>query len=200
MTETVEIPKQQLATLQQAYNVLNNLYTGKRATDFKRLLKESDPEGKMVKVADLDLADEIAAPIKGEIGELQKRHEALLKRVEDREKAEKDERALNDMHAKINEVAKDYKLTEDGRKGMIKVMQDRQLADPEAAALLYLKSIPAAEPQRAADSSRYVPDKLNLFDGATDKGKGDATIEKFWKDPVAAMDDEIVKILNEEAA
>lgn len=200
MTEVVEIPKAQLGVLQAAYQLLNGMYTGPKATEFKRLLKQHDPEGKLVKTPDVDLADEVAKPLKDDIATLREENSKLLKRLDDRDKAEKDDKALRDMHSKIDEVVASRKLTKEGREGLIKTMQERQIADPEAAALVYLDKLPKPEPAKAGDASRYLPQKINIFESANEKGQGDANTEEWFKDPIGKFDKEVAAVLNEAAA
>lgn len=199
--DTVEVSRQQLGVLQAAYQLMNGMYTGAQATEFKRLLKKHDPDGKLVKTPDVDLADEVAKPLKDDISSLRKQNEELLKRLDDDKKAAADEKALRDMHSRIDEVVSARKLTKEGREGLIKTMQERQIADPEAAALVYLDKLPKNEPSKAADSgAQFLPSKLNLFDSATEKGKGDPNVEKWYKDHQSAFDSEVAAVLNEEAA
>lgn len=194
-SETVEITKQDLATLQRSYKVLNGLMLDpKQGLPFKRMLKAFDPS---IPVPDVELADTIAAPIQAELDELKKSNAALLARLDKREKDDGDRDTLTDVYAKIDKVVKDHGLTDEGREGMIKVMHDRQIADPEAAALVYLNGLPKPKPQTGGQ--QYLPQTMNLFGVNTPRGENEL-VDAFFDDPMKAQDAVITDILNESMA
>lgn len=193
--ETVEITRQDLLTLQNTYKLMNSLMLDKtHGVPFKRLLKAYDPK---IPVPDVELADAIAAPIQGEIEELKKSNKALLDRLDKREKDDGERDQLSQVYTKIDRVVKDHGLTDEGKAGMIKVMHDRQIADPEAAALVYLNSIPKPKPQTGGQ--QYLPQTMNLFGVNTPKGE-DALVDAFFDDPMKAQDQVIADIINESMA
>ena len=65
------------------------------------------------------------------------------------------------LRRQLGEVQTKYNLTDDGMAKTIELMQQRQLADPEAAALLYRESLPKVAPQSA--SNRFFDTKADMF-------------------------------------
>lgn len=199
--ETVEITRGQLAMLQRGHSLLDKLYSSKETgTAFKRLAKTADPEGKLIKVPDIDIADEFAKPINDKLAALEEDNKKLRTSIEEDKKQRKDDADLFDINTRIDLVVKKRGLTDEGRKGLIKTMQDRQIADPDAAAAVYLESIPKPDSQRP---SSILPQRLGKWDGSGREpfsGHDDEKIKKFFEDPEAAADEEIANILNEQAA
>lgn len=192
--ELVEVSAGELAALRNAKGLLETLWGNKETgTAFKRMVKKVNPQAK---IPDLELAEEFAEPINKELGTLKEQNAALLKRLDERDAKDKDERDLRDIHAKIDDVARKRGLTDEGKAGLIKTMQDRQIADPDAAALLYLDSLPKAAPIKGHAA---LPQRMNLF-GVNTPEKQDEQIDKLFKDPQGFMDDEIANVLNEAAA
>lgn len=201
LNEPVEITRGQLNVFQRAHGLLDKLYSDKKtSTQFKRLAKEADPEGRLIKVPDLDLADEFAKPIKDEIAVVREENKKLLERIDARDKTEKDTADLRSINERIDDVVSKRRLTDDGRKGLIELMQKRQIADPDAAAALYIESLPKPDSQRA---SSILPQRLNKWDGSGREpfaGADEDKIKRFFENPEAAMDEEIAIILNEAQA
>lgn len=199
--EEVTISRGQLAVLQRAHGLLDKLYSGKdTATAFKRLAKTADPEGKLIKVPDLELAEEFSEPINKKLAAIEEDNKKLREEIAAEKKAAKDDADLRSIHAKIDDVVKRRGLTEDGRKGLIETMQKRQIADPDAAALIYLESIPKPAPTQP---SPVLPQRLGRWnDGERDpfQGSDEDTVKKWFQHPEDMMDQEITKILNEAQA
>jgi hypothetical protein len=199
--ETVEITRGQLAQLQRGYSLLDKLYSGKdTSTAFKRMAKQADPDGKLIKVADIDLADELTKPINDKLTALEEDNKKLRASIDEDKKQRKDDADLFDINTRIDLVVKKRGLTDEGRKGLIETMQKRQIADPDAAAAVYLESIPKPDSQRP---SSILPQRLGKWDGSGREpfaGHDDEKIKKFFADPEAAADEEIANILNEAAA
>lgn len=191
MAELVEIDAAELATLKRSKDLLGKLYGDKEiGSVVRRGLKRADPTLNIPE----DVADEVSAPINAKIKEIEESNKTLRERLEAKESADKDRDALADIHARINAVASKRKLTDDGKAGMIKLMQERQIADPEAAALLYLDTLPKAQPRRA---STMLPGGLNLMQVNDKDDKTDAEAQAFWENPEHAADNVVREILNE---
>ena len=188
----VQISQADLTVMQNAYNTLNAMWTNKdHATDFKRLLKKVKPD---TNIPELDITDRYVKPLEEKLTALETENQKTRKELEDDRKARKDEKDLSDVYGKIDVVVKKRGLTDEGRAGMIKVMQDRQIADPEAAALIYLDGLPKTKVTKAGG---VLPSAMNMFGVDDDK---DSEFEAFWKNPVKAQDKVIAQILNEAEA
>ncbi len=190
----VEVTAGELAALRNSRNLLQGLYGNKEtATPFKRMLKKVNPE---LKIPDLEMAEEFAEPLQKDIATLREQNGELIKRLDAREPKDKERDELTDVYGKIDAVVRKRGLTDEGRAGLIKTMTDRQIADPDAAALVYLDTLPKPVVQKGQN---VLPQRMNLF-GVNDKEGENAKLDKLFKDPMGFMDDEITEILNEEAA
>lgn len=189
-TGTVELSEADYNILKAGYDTLNALWTNKDVSlDFKKLMKKVKPE---TNIPELDIADRYAKPLEDKIAALEAENKKTREEIETDRKTRKESDDLKDIYAKIDDVAKKRGLTEDGKKGMIEVMQKRQIADPEAAALIYLDTLPKNTP---AKSRSVMPGAMNLF-GVDDQ---ESEFDAFWKNPVKAQDKVIADILNEGA-
>jgi hypothetical protein len=111
----------------------------------------------------INIPDEhpVALEVKSELSATQKRLEAMEKMYqEEREKATQREMET-DLRSRLGKAQDRFKLTDDGLQGTIKLMQERQISDPEAAAALYVDSLPKSKPSTA--SSNIFPGEFNLF-------------------------------------
>lgn len=118
---------------------------------------------------------------------------AALQKMLDEQRAERERR---DQEAKLREGigrAQDrFRLTDDGVAGTIKLMQDRQIADPEAAAALFVDSLPKAKPTQG---STILPrTDFNLYgsrSGGDDWNKLLSDRDGFFADVVQSVFDEM---------
>lgn len=109
----------------------------------------------------------------------------MLTEFQTRGQAEKAETALRKQ---LGDVQTKFGFTDEGMTKVIETMQSRQLADPEAAALVYRESIPKAPPQSA--SSRMFDTKADMW-GTTKKDEQWETLhsdpDKFFADVVSEV-------------
>ena len=118
---------------------------------------------------------------------------AALQKMLDEQAAERDRR---DQETKLREGigrAQDrFRLTDDGVAGTIKLMQDRQITDPEAAAALFVDSLPKAKPTQG---STILPrGEFNLYgsrSGGDDWNKLLSDRDGFFADVVQSVFDEM---------
>jgi hypothetical protein len=190
-TEIVEVDAKTLANLQRAKDLLNKVYSDKKhGPAVRRALKDADPTLAIPE----DVADEYAAPLKAENDALKKRLDDLAKSLDEDRAKRKDEDDLAEMNRRIDDVVRKRGLTDDGRAGLIETMQKRQIADPEAAALLYLDTLPKSKPRPVASP---LPSAFNLMQVNNAKDKTDASVQAFWDNPLAAMENEALAVLSE---
>lgn len=127
----------------------------------------------------------VAVSVKRELSETQKRLEAMEKLYKESADKAEAKNAEADLRDRLGKAQARFKLTDDGMAGTIKLMQERMISDPEAAAALYVDSLPKNKP--AAGSSPMFPGEMNLFGT---KSKDDAwellhtNPDKFWRDTV----------------
>jgi hypothetical protein len=190
-SDKVEMSKADFTLLKAAYDTLNTLWSNpKHALTVKKMVKEVRPE---TNIGDVEVLETVTKPINDELKATKDELAAMKKSIEDDKKKAKDDGDLKTITEKIDAVVKKRSLTEEGKAGLIKVMQDRQIADPEAAALVYLDQLPKAAPVKPNNA---LPSYLTPFGTSEDK---DNEYKAFWENPQKAADHEITKILNEAA-
>lgn len=189
--ELVEVSASELANLRRSKDLLNGLYTSKdHGAQTRRALKKLDPTLQIPE----DVADEYAEPLRRELADTKKQLDALKAQQDEDRTKRKDEDDLAELNRRIDSVVAKRGLTEDGRAGLIDMMQKRQLADPEAAALLYLDSLPKPQPRKAAS---ILPQDFNLMQVNDGKDKTDESTQRFWDNPMRAMELEAINVINE---
>lgn len=186
----VEIEEAQLQALQNAYGLLNKLYGDpKHGMAFKKLLKDHNPN---LSIPEIDAAaphvarlDEIEKTTKAELDETKKQlAEFIRKQQEEREEA--------DLESRLRQVKTDNDLTDEGLEKVKKLMVERKIADPEAAAALLLRKEPAAP----LPPSGFVPRRWNF--GVAEKD--DASAQHLLADPEGWMEEEAARIWSESQA
>ncbi len=190
-----EITEQQLAGFQKAMTLLDKL-TGdpKTGLSTQRKLKEIDPS---LNFPGIDVGDVVVQPIKDELTKTQE----TLQKLQDERAAEKEAAANAALEGKlrdsIGKAQSKYKLTDEGVHGLVKFMQERQVADAELAAPAYLETLPKAP--APIKPSPFAPQHANLFGTGDDRGS-DENIKSLHDDPVRWFDREVASILAEDAA
>lgn len=104
-----------------------------------------------------------------------------------RTKAEQKE-AETKLRSTLGDVQTKFGFTDDAMAKTIEIMQQRQLADPEAAALIYRESLPKATP--TSPSARFFDGKADMY-GTT---KVDEKWEKLHVDPDGFFNDVINEV------
>lgn len=190
----IEVDETEYNQLKRAKDLLNGLYTSEDQATRSTTRKGLKKLGLAVQDED-EIAERHAAPIRAKLEESDKRVADMAAQLEALKKAQDDRDALSKIHERIDEVVRKRKLTADGKDSLIKVMQERQIADPDAAALILLDSLPKTPgPSKA---STVLPQTFNLLEVRNSPDKTDETIQKFWDNPQAAADEEVARILGE---
>jgi len=195
MSETVEISSADLALYKKAVGLLNQLTTDKTSgIQIQRKLKEFDPS---LNLPGIDVGDAVVAPIREELSATQ----AQIKALQDERAAEKlaaenskMERQLRDS---IGRAQAKYKLSPEATDNLVKFMHEKNVADAEIAAPAYLETLP--KPPAPNKPNAFAPQYAHLYGTGDDRGS-DENIAALHKDPVKWFDNEVMKILNEDAA
>ena len=139
-----------------------------------------------------DPAAAAAAPYVAKLDELSKwKDEFLANQSKEREEAAK-AAAQSDFDGAWNGVVKSYSLTDEGQEKLGKFMQDRKLADPEAAAALYYKQNP--EPPAAVTPDSIAPASWGI---GPLPGEDPASSKLLMERPEAWADQEAATALTE---
>lgn len=193
--ETVEISAEDLALYRKAVGLLNQLASDKsNGIQIQRKLKEIDPS---LNLPGIDVGDAVVAPIREELSATQ----AQLKAMQEERAAEKLAAENSKMERQIRDSigkARDkYKLSPEATDNLVKFMNDKNIADAEIAAPAYLETLP--KPPAPLKPNSFAPTHAHLFGTGDDRGS-DENIAALHKDPVKWFDNEVMKILNEDAA
>lgn len=92
------------------------------------------------------------------------------------------------LRRQLGDVQTKRGLTDEGMTKVIELMQERKLADPDAAALLYLDTIPKSKPQGGANKY-FESSKLNLF--------GTQSPDEAWRQLHESPDDFFAGVVNQ---
>ena len=167
----------------------------KHGLAFKRAVKDVRPDAS---IPEVDVPEVVLKPLNEQLDRLTKSYEELKA---EREK-ERQERADADLDAKFRkglDTAKSrFSLTDEGVDKVIETMRERQIADPEAAAALYVASLPKSKPAGQRDASAYGGRSLTDFPGM--RGESKTNHDMLYKDHASDMqffDAEVAAVLNE---
>jgi hypothetical protein len=157
----------------------------KVGSDMRRRAKELNPN---VRIPD---DHPVAVEVRGELSEALKKVDLLQKMFDETQAKSAARDAETDLRSKLGKAQDRFRLTDEGMAGTIKLMQDRQISDPEAAAALYVDGLPKAKP--STPSSSVFTGKLDLF-GTTSR---DDQWEKLHTDGEGFFRDVVNEVFNE---
>jgi hypothetical protein len=170
-----EISDAELAELRGAHRLLDAVIKNPETKDdAARILKKLNPKAA---VPEYDLKVAVGKA-------LQQRDERIAKL----EKMITDEKVDAKFNRDLDAAAARHGITEEARPKVLKLMQDRNIYDPEAATLLFLNQNPPAE---IATSSGWA--SAAMFD----EPKGGTEWGEWFQDPAGMRDKEIGKFFSE---
>lgn len=179
-----EISDNELTTLRNAMSLLQGMNNDpKSRAHLEKAIKVVKPEV----VTEEEQAERMAKPFVEKFESATKTLEERIAALDARDAAaaERDqERALDDSFSRLRKAG----YTDDGLEKIKKLMVDRSIPDPEAAAALFDKQNPAPP----ADAPGFTPDHWNF---QTDESKRD--IKGLFADPEKWADKEAANVLNE---
>jgi uncharacterized protein (UPF0147 family) len=173
---------QQQALLKLFDQVWNDPNVGQNV---RRRAKELRPE--------INIPDDhpVAKEARTKIEGLETQVNSLQTMLTEYKSAGQQEKAEAALRKQLGDVQAKFKFTDDGMAKVIETMQSRQLADPEAAALIYRESIPKAPPQ--SPTARMFDTKADMW-GTT---KRDEQWEKLHVDPDGFFADVVAEVFSE---
>ena len=177
--------------LQQGWDLLSKLWDHpEHGAAVKRAAKAIDPK---LRVPEIDVAEPLLAPMREEI-EGFKKTAAELREENAKIRAEREEeKALDKLRGSLGDAQKRYRLTDDGMAEVRKLMAERQIADPFAAAALVVSEIEPAKPMTS--SNTFGPQSLNAFE--MDGSSSEKDIALLHNSPEKWMDKVVPEILAE---
>jgi uncharacterized protein (UPF0147 family) len=171
MSETITLDAAEYARQQKLLGLFDQVFKDEKVgRSVRHRVKEIDPS--------VNIPDDhpVAKEAMSEISSLREQLEGLRKERDDEKAARANADHEQKLRSGLGEAQSRYKLTDEGMDGVIKLMQDRQIADPLAAAALYKDSLPKPAPISGTTfsfDSRPAP----LGDASRDE----AALTKLWK-------------------
>ncbi len=188
MSGTVQIDAQELAQLRKLGQLLGTAWNDPEdGMTVQRIVKKHQP--------DIQTMDDnpIVRAANKRLEETTEKYTALETAFNEfKSKAELKEQE-SAIRKQLGDVQTKRGLTDEGMTKVIELMQERKLADPDAAALLYLDSVPKAPPV-AGNNKYFESNRLNLF-GTTSK---DDAWEKLHTDQEGFFADVVNQVFAED--
>ena len=185
-----EIPDDQLEALVKAATLLQNLSSNPQAlSHLERSIKAINPNVETTEEAAARQARPLIEPIQSEVAELRAQLSERIKADDDRRAAA--EMALQDkeINSAFQRLQDNDGYTPEGIENIKKLMVDRKIADPEAAAALFSRMHPPAKQEQ----SSWEPARWNLEDNAVANN-----VSGLFTDPDKWADNEVGQVLLEE--
>lgn len=184
--ETVTVSRADLAKAQGLNNLLDRLWADPEVGEtVRRRAKVLEPS--------LPIPDDhpVATALRGQLKQTEDALAALRKEYQDDAAARSAKDQESALREQLGLVQEKRGLTDEGMAGVIQLMQDRQIADPDAAALAYLDKLPKTTPQ--AGANRFFDTRPNLFGSQAQ----DAAWEKLWTDEPGFFADQVNAVFEE---
>ena len=183
-----EVNDAELSELRRLQAFHKSLYDdGSVGMDFRKLIKKKYPNAVIPELDALVKAEEIGADLSKKTGETT---DAAMKKIDDflaKEAKKEEDRQVADFEGRINTRAKERGYTEDGTKKLLELMKERNIPNPEDAAVIFEARQPKAKAAPRQFSSRM--DFISADDKDDDKFK------QLMADPEQYMMDEMMAAL-----
>lgn len=183
MAEVPDTELQQMRALNQLFDQIWNDPT--HGETVRRLAKEKNPA--------IQIPDEnpVAKQAFAKLAATEEKLTGLQTAFEEYKSKGETDRATAKLREDLGAVQSKFNFTDDAMAKTIEIMQQRQLADPEAAALIYRESLPKAVP--TSPSARFFDGKADMY-GTT---KVDEKWEKLHVDPDSFFQDVVNEVFTE---
>ena len=188
-----EVSQQEYDLLRGSARLLDDVWNDpKHGMALKRAVKEKRPD---VSIPEIDVPDVVLRPLNDRIEHLTKSFESTSAELAAFKQEREDGKLEAKFRTSMDDASKRFGLTPEGKEATLNLMRERQIADPEAAAALYVASLPKARPSSHRDSSAYggssYADLIGMHSGSGDN--------LLHTDPNAFFDREVTAVLNEAA-
>ena len=183
---------EQIQELAKAQNLLNSLLDDpKHGMTVKKAIKDKYPEAR---IRELDIIEQVTKPYDEKLSAIEAQNKALQDAFDEYRTKNETKEAEVSLKSNLDRVKSQYSLTDEGMQKVIENMRERNLAhDPDAAAALYVQSLPKAKPQSIRDSLITPP--IDLY-GMAD-GDPDAKWKLLHSNPDRFLQEEVVACLEE---
>lgn len=184
-----DIDDAQLAELQRAHALLKDLYAdGDVGMDFRKIVKKKFPKAVMPELDAVNAAEKAGADLEKKIGELST---GVSKKIDDFLAArakEKEDADVANFEKRVKDIVKERGYTKEGEEGLIKLMKDRGINDPNDAAILFEAGQPKVKAKPRAYSTR-----MNFV---APEGKEDEAFKALMADPEQFAADALVAAID----
>lgn len=188
--DVVQVDKAGFETLQKVYKLFNKLWDDPtHGASVKQAAKSVDPS---LRIPEIDVAGPLLAPINEKLTATEAANQKLADQIAKLEQDRADEKDLDKLVKSLASAQKKYRLTDDGMAEVKKIMTERGIADPMAAAAYVVSEI---EPAKPVTGTNFGPTDANIY--SIDGSSKDDSTALLHRDPVKWQDAEIGKILGE---
>jgi hypothetical protein len=188
--DVVQVDRAGFETLQKVYKLFNKLWDDPtHGAAVKRSAKAIDPS---LRIPEIDVAEPLLAPINEKLTATEAANAKLAEQMEALKQERADEKDLDKLVKSLASAQKRYRLTDDGMEEVKKIMTERGIADPMAAAAYVVSEI---EPAKPVTGTNFGPTDANIY--SIDGSSKDDSTALLHRDPVKWQDQEISNILHE---
>ncbi|HXE51234.1 MAG TPA: hypothetical protein VN663_22845 [Ramlibacter sp.] len=188
--DLVTITKADLATLQNAWKLQAELFDHPtHGLAIKKAMKDVRPT---MRIPELDVLEPALTPLRERQEALDAENKKLREELEADRQARADAAATGDLVKNLSSAQSRYRLTDEGMAEVKKIMVERNIADPHAAAALVASEI---EPPKVVNGTNFGPADLNVL--GMDGKSEDASMKRLHEDPIRWQDQEISEIMAE---
>lgn len=183
MSDTVNPETAQLKALAQLFGQLWN--DPEHGETIQRAAKKHKP--------DITILDDnpVVVKTRAQLAEMETKTTALQTAFDEYRAGAEREKAESKLRESLGKVQTQFGFSDEKMADVIKTMQDRQLVDPEAAALIVREAMPKTPPQSA--SSKFFDTKADMW-GTT---RRDEKWEKLHTDPDGFFADVVNEVFTE---
>lgn len=190
--KTVTISAEEYGTLTGIRTLMDKAWRDKGVgAAFRKQLKAVQPD---LNIPD-EMADSVLAPVTTELEAMKAQNAALLKRLDDRDAAETETKAVTSMQSQLADVRKKYNFDDEGMNKVIERMRAKGNPDAEAAGAFIFETLPKPKPVTDAGFAPSYADTQSVF-GAADGGDDDMKLLHSG-DPMRFFDKKVAEIMNE---
>ena len=188
-SDLVQVRKSDLELLQRSYKILDGLWDDENVGQtIQERAKTVDPKIR----TDNERYTHVLRPITEKLTATETTAKELAEKLSKLEQEREDEKALNDLRKTLDSAQSKYRLTDEGMAEVKKIMAERNIADPMAAAAFVVSEI---EPPKPVTGTNFGPADLNVL--GIDGSAEDASTKALHKDPVRWLDQAVPAIMQE---
>lgn len=182
-----DITDAELSELKRAHALLKELYAdGSVGMDFRKIVKKKYPDAVIPELEAVTVAEKAGGDLEKKFGELST---GITKKIEDFLAARNKEREDADVanfEQRVKSVVKERGYTKEGEEGLLKIMKEKGINDPNDAAILF----EAGQPKVKAKSSYSTRMRF-----VSPESKDDESFKRLMEDPEQFAADALVEAI-----